>query len=367
VKYQKRIDAARALMAEKGFDVLLISHPANRAYLSGFANDDPAASSSAAWIALTPNEGYFVTSFLYYEAVANSVRHLEPVRAQRRPLEGLIELLEKIPGSSIGFEGAWVNYSVYQKLVEVLDGEHALKPADGLIEQLRQIKDDEELKIMRQAIALTDRVYSAVVAQLRPGQTEREVAWELERALREGGADGMAFGPVVAAGAHAAVPHHEPTDHQLREGEPVWIDMGARLGGYCADLTRSFCLGSASPEYLDTYNLVLRAQEKALATIKDGVSGKEADAFARDVIEDAGRGDEFGHSLGHGVGLNIHEAPSLARTSEDTLRSGMVVTVEPGVYRAGWGGVRIEDVVLVERDGVEILSSAAKQPIVGLV
>lgn len=365
MNYQARIDAARALMAERGVDLLLISHPANRQYLSGFANDDLAASSSAGWIVLTPSAGYFVTSFNYYEGVASTMRHLEPIRAETRPLQGTIDLLKKLPGATIGFEGSWVNYSVYQKLVDEVGQGRTLQAIDGLIEQLRAIKDADELQTLRRAIALTDRVYTDVVRQLRAGQTEKEVAWALERGLREGGAEAMAFGPTVAAGAHSAVPHHETSDYRIRSGEPIWIDMGAQLDGYCADLTRSFCLGSATPEFLEAYQLVLQAQHKAIAGIRAGLSGKEADALARDVIEAAGRGDEFGHSLGHGVGLDIHEAPSMGKTAEEPLRAGMVVTVEPGIYRAGWGGVRIEDVVLVKTDGVDVLSAAEKQPVVG--
>ncbi len=365
MNYQARIDAARALMAERDVDVLLVGQPANRQYLSGFANDDPVASSNAGWIVLTPSAGYFVTSFNYYEGVAVTMRHLEPIRAETRPLQGMIDLLKKVPGSTVGFEGSWVTYSVYQTLVEEVGRERTLQAVDGLIEQLRAIKDAEELQTLRRAIALTDRVYADVVRQLRAGQTEKEVAWALERGLREGGAEAMAFGPTVAAGPHSAVPHHETSNYQLRSGEPIWIDMGAQLDGYCADLTRSFCLGSATPEFLEAYHLVHQAQQKAIAGIRAGLSGKEADRLARDVIEAAGRGEEFGHSLGHGIGLDIHEAPSMGRTAEETLRAGMVVTVEPGVYRAGWGGVRIEDVVLVKTDGVDVLSMAEKQPVIG--
>jgi Xaa-Pro aminopeptidase len=365
VNYQARTAAARKLMADRGLDVLLISNPANRQYLSGFANRDPSAAGAAAWIVLTPSAGYFVTSFLYFEAVRETMHHLEPVRAESRPLQGMIDLLKKVPGVTIGFEGSWVNYSVYAKLAEELGPERRLQAVDRLIEELRAVKDADELATIRRAIAVTDRAYTDVVRQLRPGQTEKEIAWALERALRDFGADEMAFGPTVAAGANAAVPHHVSSDHEIRAGEPVWIDMGARIDGYCADLTRSFCLGSAAPEYLEAYQLVLRAQQDAIAGLRAGLTGKEADALARDVIKAAGRGDEFGHSLGHGVGLDIHEMPSMGQTSDDVLHAGMIVTVEPGVYRAGWGGVRIEDVVLIKPDGVDVLSAAAKQPVLG--
>jgi len=236
--------------------------------------------------------------------------------------------------------------------------------SDGLVEELREVKDEEERQVIQRAIDLTDRVYTEVIGQLRPGQTEREIAWVLERGLREGGAEGMAFGPSVAFGANSAVPHHEPTDYRLAVGDPVWIDMGALLDGYCADLTRSFAFGEASAEYERIYDVVLRAQHAAIDGMRAGVPAKTIDALARDVVTAAGYGDDFGHAVGHGIGLAIHEAPRLGSTSEAPLRVGEVVTVEPGIYRAGWGGIRIEDVAWVRQSGVDVLSSAPKQLIV---
>lgn len=365
MNYARRIDAVRGLMAERGLDVVLISQSDNRRYLSGFPARDSSVLESAGWVVLSVHAGYFVTSFLYFDAVAAEVSDLEPVRARGKLAGAVVDLVNQLPGKRIGIEQTWVSHSVYDEIAQGLTEGRCLVAADGLVEQLRAVKVVEELEVLRRAIDLTDRVYEDVIGRLRAGQTEREVAWELEKALREGGAEGMAFGPSVAFGSNSAVPHHEPTEYGLVEGEPVWIDMGARLDGYCADLTRSFCFGVASPEYRQVYDVVLRAQEQALDGIRAGLTGAEGDALARDVIMQAGFADAFGHALGHGIGLAIHEAPRLGQSTEARLGNDMVVTVEPGIYRPGWGGIRIEDVVLVHDDRCEILSRAKKSAVVG--
>ena len=350
-------------MAERKLDVLLVGEPANRRYLSGFAGTDDSSLASSGWIVLTPTRGYFLTTFNYFAGVEQSFRHLEPVQAKPRMLDALVELLKQAPGTTLGFEGGWVSFDLYEHLRKELDGRR-LEPVGELVEELRAVKDTAEIATLRRAIAVTDRAYEDVVAALRPGQTERDVAWAIEKRLRELGAEGMSFGPTVAAGPNAAVPHHESSDDAIRAGDPVWIDLGARVDGYCGDLTRSFCLETASADYLATYQLVHRAQEAALQGIRAGLTGQEADLLARDVIAAAGRGEEFGHGLGHGLGLAIHERPRVGREVEERLKPGMVVTVEPGVYRPGWGGVRSEDVVLVGENGVEVLSKAPKSPVI---
>ncbi len=364
MNYGSRLDQARQLMAEQGLGILLVGQPANRRYLTGFSWNDDSSQSSSGWVVLTPTDGFFVTNFLHFEAVETGVRHLEAVKAQSRILDALVGLLEARPSSRIGFEGGWVSYSLFEEWNTRLGSRHSFVAVDGLVEKLRVTKDRDEISILRRASAMTDDAFVAVTSALRIGQTEREIAWALERSLRERGADGMAFGPSVAAGPHAAIPHHEPTDYAVKAGDPIWIDMGAQVDGYCGDLTRSFCLDEASDQFLATWNLVLAAQQAALTKLRSNQTGKEADEIARNVFESAGRAAEFGHSLGHGVGLMIHEAPRLAATSTDVLQPGMIVTVEPGLYVPGWGGVRIEDVALIESDNISILSHAPKQPII---
>ena len=363
--YQRRIDAARASMAERGMDLLVVGHPANRQYLSGFAWNDESPSASAGWIVLTPDSGYFLTTTLYYDGIRDSLKHLEPVKAAGGITRSLLDLLKGDSARTIGFEGGWFNYLLYDEITKGLRPDQSLIAVDGLVEQLREIKDADELAVIREATEITDRAYTEIVAQIHPGQTEREIAWALERRMRELGAEGMAFGPSVAAGVHTAVPHHEGSDYRVKRGDPIWIDLGARVRGYDADLTRSFSLETASPDYLRMYDVVLRSQELALRGIKAGITGRKADALSRDLLAAEGFGDDFTHSLGHGVGLMIHEAPRLSRLSDDVLASGMVTSVEPGLYQVAWGGIRIEDLILVEESGNVVLSAAPKQPVVG--
>ncbi len=351
-------------MARRGLDVLVVGQPANREYLSGFREYEGSASASAGWVVLTSRQGWLVTGFNYFSDVESKLRHLTPVRASSRLLLALVDVLNGLPPGKIGIEGDWLTVSVHAELATRLETGRELLPADGIVEGLRATKNHDEIEAIRRAIRLTDAVYIDVVAGIRIGQTERDIAWAIERQLRERGADGMAFGPSVAAGPNSAVPHHTPSDYQIRPGDAVWIDLGSRLDGYCADLTRSFAVGDASPDYLGTWHLTLQAQETAITGIRADVTAKDADALARNVVVAAGRGEEFGHPLGHGIGLMIHEAPLLAGRSSERLESGMIVTVEPGLYRAGWGGVRIEDVALIAPDGALILSEAPKAPLI---
>jgi Xaa-Pro aminopeptidase len=201
------------------------------------------------------------------------------------------------------------------------------------------------------------------VEVIEPGMTERQAAWEMEAFMRERGASKVAFDLIVAAGPNGAMAHHRPGDRVITEGDPIVIDIGCVVEGYCSDMTRTVCLGKPKPKYLDVWQIVLDAQETAVAAIRAGVTGVEADAAARDVIVEAGYGDYFGHGLGHGVGLAVHEAPRASRLSDDTLEAGMTVTVEPGIYLPGEFGVRLEDLVVVRDDGVEVLSRTPKKPV----
>jgi len=236
--------------------------------------------------------------------------------------------------------------------------EVAWQPLEGLVEGLRQRKTGAELAIMRRALTLTETVMRQVAAELVPGLTERQVAWEIEKRLREGGAEDMAFPPIVAAGPNSARPHHHPGDYPLKNGEPIIIDMGAKIDGYCADMTRTFIIGPADEHFRKIYFLVRQAQARAEAGLKAGMDSLAGDALAREVIAAAGFGEAFGHSLGHGVGLAVHETPNLSPSEarRGLLPAGCVLTVEPGIYLTGWGGVRLEDMVLLHPDGAEVLN-----------
>lgn len=359
-----RLARLRDKLAERTLDYLLVTHPDNRRYLSGFPERDVSVLSSAGWLLVGQRDSYFLTGFLYYGAARESVKGMQVVKTPPRLMDGLLALLEQLPRCNLGFEANWLTVEQHQELTSRLQGRHELAPSTGLVEELRQVKEPEEVAAIEAAVELTDRAYEHVLGLLRPGITEKQVAWELEKYIREHGAEGMAFEPAVAAGPHSAVPHHSPTDRPLGEGEPIWVDVGARLEGYCGDLTRSFCLGHAPARFDEVYDLVLRAQLAAEKGLRAGLTGAEGDALARDVIAAAGYGEAFGHSLGHGIGLAVHEGPRLAKTGTEPLAAGVVTSVEPGVYLPEWGGVRIEDVVLVEEQGVRVLTRAPKQPVV---
>nr|HPL29442.1 M24 family metallopeptidase [Anaerolineae bacterium] len=234
----------------------------------------------------------------------------------------------------------------------------------GWVEELRAVKSPDELALMRRAVAISDAVIAALPELLQPGMTEKQLAWRIESFMHEHGADEPSFPIIAAGGPNGAMAHAVPSERPLVPGEPIVLDLGARVEGYCSDLTRTVCIGQPDARFREIYAIVLQAQQTAEAGIKAGLLGKDADALARQVIVEAGYGEAFGHGLGHGVGLDIHERPGAGARSEDRLEPGMAVTVEPGIYLPGWGGVRIEDLVVVTEGGVEILSAATKDPVV---
>jgi Xaa-Pro aminopeptidase len=276
--------------------------------------------------------------------------------------ETLGEHLKDLKVRSLGFEAVHLTYRQYQRLTQAV-ADAGLRvtwqPLEGLVEGLRQRKTGAELAIMRRALTLTETVMRQVAGELAPGLTERQVAWEIEKRLREGGAEGLAFPPIVAAGPNSARPHHHPGDYPLQPGEPIIIDMGAKIDGYCADMTRTFIIGPADEPFRKIYSLVRRAQARAEAGLKAGMDSLAGDGLAREVIAAGGYGEAFGHSLGHGVGLAVHESPSLSPSEARrcVLPAGCVVTVEPGIYLTGWGCVRLEDMVLLHPEGAEVLNS----------
>jgi Xaa-Pro aminopeptidase len=222
------------------------------------------------------------------------------------------------------------------------------------------VKDAGEIELIKQAVDITDRAFEYIDNSIKPGMTELEVAWELEKFQRENGSQSMPFEVIVASGPNSALPHAKPTEKEIISGESIVIDMGARVGHYCSDFTRTLCIGEPDDTYKKVYDTVLGAQLAAIALIKGGISGKEADGYARTVIEEAGYGDLFGHSLGHGTGLAAHENPRVGPNSDDILSDGMVFSVEPGIYIPGWGGVRIEDLAVIENGAINILSKGRK-------
>ena len=268
------------------------------------------------------------------------------------------EIGELLAGKRVGFEEAHLPYAAYRALVDA--GAEPF-PTSGLVESLRAVKDEPEIEIMRRASALSDEIFGALASERFSGRTERELVWWIERSFREAGAEDLSFPAIVAAGETATSPHAVPGDEPIEEGVLVVVDAGCILDGYCSDCTRTFAVGAISERLSEIYALCLEAQLAGLGAVAPGVQGNDADAAARSLIDDAGLGKAFGHGLGHGVGVQIHEAPSLRIDSADVLEPGNVVSVEPGIYLPGEGGVRIEDLVLVTADGCERLTQFSKE------
>ena len=359
--WQERLTALRALLRERGLDALLVSCPENRRYLSGFSAGDSHLNESSGFLFISQEAAVLLTDFRYRDWAQAEAPNFE-VRVYRQGLaKELIALVQEVGSSRVGFEASFLVYGAYDKICREAEGaglSAAWLPQENLVEQLRAVKDPEEVKLIRQSLAITERVLVQCGAALRPGLTEREVAWRLEQALREAGAEAPSFPPMVAAGPNAARPHHQPGERPLQAGEPIIIDMGAVYQGYCSDMTRTFYLGEPDARFKEIYRIVRQAQVAAEKGLRAGLTTVEADALAREMITAAGYGEAFGHSLGHGVGLAVHEHPSLSPVPERAvpLQAGMITTVEPGIYLPEWGGVRLEDMVLIQPDGARLLN-----------
>ena len=336
-----RIDSLRATLEEP----LLVTHSPNVLYLTGF-------SSSNAALLVEPERVRLFTDFRYVDA-ARAVEGVELVETKRSLVGALAELLE----GRVGFEADAVSYASWEVL---RSGGLDLVPRRGLVEALRAVKDDSELDTIRRAGEITSRAYERFAEEHFIGRTERDLAWRLDALFHELGAHAPAFETIVASGPNSARPHARPTDREVQAGETVVIDAGAQVDGYCADCTRTFATGPLPQELRDAYVATLDGQLVGLEAARAGVTGIDADAAARERIEAAGYGANFGHGLGHGVGLDVHEAPRLSRESSDTLVAGNVVTVEPGIYLEGLGGIRIEDLVIVTDGEPEILTTTTK-------
>ena len=336
-----RVDRLRESLEEP----LLVTNGVNVRYLVGFA-------SSNAALLVEPDRVRLFSDFRYAEA-GRAVEGVEFVETKRSLVVALAELLE----GRVGFEADVVSYTGWETLS---GGGLDLVPRRGLVEALRAVKDDQELDAIRRAGKITSEAYERFAEESFIGRTERDLAWRLDELFHELGADAPAFETIVASGPNSAKPHARPSDRTVGAGETVVVDAGATVDGYCADCTRTFATGSLPVELRSAYTTCLEGQLAGLEAVRAGVTGVEADSAAREKIEAAGLGDKFGHGLGHGVGLEVHEAPRLSRESTDTLAAGNVVTVEPGVYLEGLGGIRIEDLVIVTDGEPEILTSPTK-------
>ena len=351
-----RLTKLRASLPEHEIDAILVSQPQNRRYLSGF-------SGSAGILVITADRAVMATDFRYYEQVGREAPDFELAKITTRVSDLLPEVLADLGVKRLGFESQHLTVEQFNIMSAAAEGVEWL-PLENTVEKIRAVKDPDEIDALRRSSALNDAAFAHLLEVIQPGMTEREAAWEIEAYMRSHGASKVAFDLIVAAGPNGALPHARPGDGAIQPGAPIVVDIGCVLDDYCSDMTRTFCLGEPSSRYLEVWNVVLQAHEAAKAVIRAGATGVQADAAARDLIAEAGYGDYFGHGLGHGVGLAVHEGPRAGRLSEDTFEAGMSLTVEPGIYLPGEFGVRIEDLVIIGQDGIEILSNTPKRPVV---
>ncbi len=351
---KSRLQKLRQRLAEEEIEAVFVFQPENRYYLSGFDG-------SAGFLLITSQETILATDFRYLEQAKNQAPDYEIFQISGDIADWFPELVAGL--RRLGFEAGHITFAMYRQLTDILNKAQSqlkLIPTDGLVESLRAIKEPEEIELITKAVAISDNAMKYIGDIIHIGMSEKEVAWQIEKFMRENGSQTIPFDIIVASGPNSALPHAKPSSRAIRSGEPVIIDIGARVGGYSSDLSRTICLDAPDDTFNKVYDTVLGAQLAALAIISRGMTGGQIDNVARTVIQEAGYGEAFGHSLGHGVGLAPHEPPRLSPNSLENLVDGMVFTVEPGIYLSGWGGVRIEDVVVMENGKARVISKARK-------
>ena len=350
-----RLQALRRSLEAAKLDGILVTSLPNIRYLTGFTG-------SSALVAVTLTEVVLVTDFRYETQVREEVGELARVDIEGQSLwDGLWRILGELrPVELMGFESAHLMHRDFERLLSA-GSRWQWRATVDMVEALREQKDPGELALIEEAAGVASRALERTVQSVRMGMTELAIAGALEQALREEGSEGFPFETIVASGPRAALPHARPGSRRLERGDFLLIDFGAIVGGYCSDVTRTFVAGRADADQREVFEVVRGANEVAAADVRAGMSGRDADALARHYIEDRGYGEGFGHSLGHGIGLEVHEAPRLARTAGAALPERAVVTIEPGIYRAGWGGVRIEDDVVLDPDGPRVLTKLPRE------
>ncbi|WP_422787346.1 M24 family metallopeptidase [Salibacterium aidingense] len=348
----EKLRTLREQLEEKQADAVFINSPANRQYISGFTG-------TAGAVLVTRKEAFFITDFRYVEQAKAQCEGFEVVKHSSSVFKKAGELLEQQQAQTAAFEKEHVTYGDYEELQQHIEAE--LLPIQGMVESLRQYKDDNELEVIQRAVDIADRTFEHITTFIKPGVKEKEVSDELEFFMRRQGAVSSSFDIIVASGERSALPHGVASNKEIRNGELVTLDFGAYFQGYCSDITRTVAVGEPSNELKELYQTVYEAQLKAVEKIKPGMTGIEADAVARDHINKQGFGEYFGHGLGHGLGMEVHEGPRLSPKSSSLLEPGMVVTVEPGIYVPELGGTRIEDDIVITENGNKLLSHSPKE------
>jgi Xaa-Pro aminopeptidase len=351
-----RLEQLRRQIIRTELDALLISQADNRRYTSGFTG-------SAGFLIISQQTAILATDFRYVEQAKAEAPEFEVVKISDGLIKWFPDIASSLGASKLGFEESGLSFSFYKELTAAI-GESGiyidLVPTTSLVESLRAVKDEAELGYIKEAAELADAALEEVLPGARPGISEKKLAWELESYMRQNGSESLPFDVIVASGPNSALPHAKPTDRVIGPNEPVIIDLGAKVAGYASDISRTICLGQGDNTFQRIYDIVLGAQLTAISTLQAGMSGEQADKLGRTVIDQAGYDEAFGHGLGHGIGLSAHEEPRLGPGSSSILSDSMVFTVEPGVYIPGWGGIRIEDMVMLEGGKPQLLTKAMK-------
>lgn len=354
-----RLQKLRRNLAEKDVDGLFVSQEDNRYYLSGFLG-------TAGSLLITAHDAVLATDFRYIEQAGIQAPDYRIFQITGSSSDWFAKVTADLNIKRLGFEAGDITFSRHRQLLESLHRANSpleMVPTEGMVEAIRMVKEPEEIEFISMAAVITDKAVEHARTVVHPGLKEKELAWAIEKFMRENCSQSLPFEVIVASGPNAALPHARPSERCIGHNEPVVIDIGARIHGYCSDLTRTICVDGPNgrdTKFNQVYDVVLKAQLSAISGIHNGTTGSDADALSRKVIEDAGYGKAFGHSLGHGVGLDEHEQPRLGPNSKDILTDNMVFTVEPGIYLSGWGGIRIEDLVVLENGKIRPLSKAAK-------
>jgi Xaa-Pro aminopeptidase len=352
----QRLNDLRGKFSSSDIDGLLIASSANRRYLSGF-------SGSAGWLVISSKEAVLAVDFRYVAQAGKESPGFEVIHIQGDMSKWLPDMISRLGIKKLGIETEHTSLAAYESLCCMFQTSGcSLQPVKNLVESLRIVKSKEEIAHIKGATQIADKTMAYISSNLRPGISEINFAWELEKFIRDQQYEPLPFEIIVASGLNSALPHAHPTDKIIVEGEPITIDLGARYKDYCSDITRTFVIGKGDTDFYKIYNVVLGAQLAALSIVESGMKAADADDIARKMIDKAGYGGCFGHGLGHGIGLETHEAPRLGTLSDDILLENMVFTIEPGIYIQGWGGVRIEDTVVIKSGKLETLTKAGKEP-----
>lgn len=344
----------RKVMEQKGLDAIVVLSPYNRRYLSGFTG-------TSGSLLITKDTKQLITDFRYIQQATSQAEEFEIINQKGPMIDKINELIQQGNYKNIGVEADLITYNEYQSLNT---DDVKLSSIEGVIETIRMVKDEFEIKQIQKAADIVDETYEHILKWIKPGMTENEVNNEMEMFMRSKGATSSSFDTIVASGHRGALPHGVASNKVIEEGDMITLDFGALYEGYVSDITRTFAIGEPKEEMKKIYNIVLESQLAALEQIKPGMTGKEADSIARDIISSYGYGEQFGHSLGHGIGLEVHEGPALSQKSDIVLEENMCVTLEPGIYVEGLGGVRIEDDVLVTKNGLQRFTKSTKDLII---